>query len=50
MGLPWWRVIRANGLLAAHSRQEQVRRLRREGIAIRDGRVLAVGAALSRAK
>jgi methylated-DNA-protein-cysteine methyltransferase related protein len=39
IGLPWWRVIRANGELAAHSGVEQARRLRREGIAIRDGRV-----------
>jgi alkylated DNA nucleotide flippase Atl1 len=38
-GLPWWRVVRANGELAAHSGEEQARRLRREGIAIRDGRV-----------
>lgn len=39
MGLPWWRVVRANGELAAHGGEEQTRRLRREGIAIRDGRV-----------
>jgi len=38
MGLPWWRVVRANGELAAHSREEQVRRLRREGVLVRDGR------------
>src|SRR6266851_9325720 len=38
MGLPWWRVVRANGELAAHGGEEQARRLRREGIAIRDGR------------
>jgi methylated-DNA-protein-cysteine methyltransferase-like protein len=38
MGLPWWRVVRANGDLAAHSREEQARRLRREGVSIRDGR------------
>ena len=37
--LPWWRVIRANGDLAAHSRVEQARRLRREGISIKGGRV-----------
>ena len=42
MGLPWWRVVRANGELAAHGGQEQARRLRREGIAIRDGRVQGV--------
>jgi methylated-DNA-protein-cysteine methyltransferase-like protein len=39
MGLPWWRVVRANGALSAHGGEEQARRLRREGIAIRDGRV-----------
>ncbi|TMC44639.1 MAG: MGMT family protein [Chloroflexi bacterium] len=38
MGLPWWRVVRASGELAAHSRAEQARRLRREGVAVRDGR------------
>lgn len=38
LGLPWWRVVRANGELAAHSREEQARRLRREGIPVRDGR------------
>jgi methylated-DNA-protein-cysteine methyltransferase related protein len=42
MGLPWWRVVRANGELAAHGGQEQARRLRREGITIRDGRVQGV--------
>ncbi|MDQ6714177.1 MAG: MGMT family protein [Candidatus Dormibacteraeota bacterium] len=39
MGLPWWRVVRANGELAAHSGEEQARRLRREGVTIREGRV-----------
>jgi len=38
LGLPWWRVVRADGQLAAHSRDEQARRLRREGIQVRDGR------------
>jgi methylated-DNA-protein-cysteine methyltransferase-like protein len=38
LGLPWWRVVRANGELAAHSGVEQARRLRREGISVRDGR------------
>jgi methylated-DNA-protein-cysteine methyltransferase-like protein len=39
MGLPWWRVIRASGDLAARSRLEQAGRLRREGIDVRSGRV-----------
>ena len=37
LGLPWWRVVRANGELAAHSGEEQARRLRREGVAVRNG-------------
>jgi methylated-DNA-protein-cysteine methyltransferase related protein len=38
-GLPWWRVVRASGQLAAHSRAEQERRLRREGVPVRGGAV-----------
>jgi methylated-DNA-protein-cysteine methyltransferase related protein len=38
-GLPWWRVVRASGELGAHSRVEQGRRLRREGVPVRDGAV-----------
>ena len=38
-GLPWWRVVRASGELVDHSRQEQERRLRREGVLVRDGAV-----------
>src|SRR2546421_11068012 len=37
LGLPWWRVVRANGELAAHGGEEQARRLRREGVGGRDG-------------
>jgi methylated-DNA-protein-cysteine methyltransferase-like protein len=40
-GLPWWRVVRADGSLAASSREEQARRLRREGVRVKDGRVRA---------
>jgi len=40
MGLPWWRVVRADGQLAAHSQAEQLRRLRREGVPVRGDRVL----------
>jgi methylated-DNA-protein-cysteine methyltransferase-like protein len=39
-GLPWWRVVRAGGELVAHSGEEQARRLRREGLTIRGGRVI----------
>jgi len=38
IGLPWWRVVRASGELAATSREEQARRLRREGVSVRSGR------------
>jgi len=37
-GLPWWRVVRASGELAAGSLTEQARRLQREGIRVRNGR------------
>lgn len=40
MGLPWWRVVRADGQLAAHSRVEQARRLRREGVRMRGDRIV----------
>ena len=39
VGLPWWRVVHADGGLAACNRQEQSKRLRREGVQILDGRV-----------
>lgn len=39
-GLPWWRVVRADGLLAAHKVQDQARRLRAEGVEVVGGRVL----------
>ncbi len=39
LGLPWWRVVRADGQLAAHSRAEQARRLRREGVPVKGLRV-----------
>jgi len=42
-GLPWWRVVGASGKLVAHSREEQARRLRREGVAVRDGAVAVKG-------
>jgi methylated-DNA-protein-cysteine methyltransferase related protein len=43
MGLPWWRVVRADGTLAAASRVEQAKRLRREGISARGGRITKSG-------
>lgn len=38
--LPWWRVVRADGSLAAHKRAEQARRLEAEGVRVSGGRVL----------
>jgi len=38
-GLPWWRVVRADGRLAAENVRRQARLLRGEGIPTRDGRV-----------
>jgi methylated-DNA-protein-cysteine methyltransferase-like protein len=39
-GLPWWRVVTATGRLVPHAAAEQARRLAREGVACRDGRVV----------
>lgn len=41
--LPWWRVVRADGSLAARHRNEQVRRLESEGVRIKDGRAIGGG-------
>lgn len=38
-GLPWWRVVRSTGRLAACDPVDQARRLRAEGVDVRDGRV-----------
>ena len=39
-GLPWWRVVAADGRLAPGHEAVQARRLRKEGVAVRDGRVV----------
>jgi methylated-DNA-protein-cysteine methyltransferase related protein len=39
-GLPWWRVVRRDGSLAAPDRAEQRRRLESEGVEVVDGRVV----------
>jgi methylated-DNA-protein-cysteine methyltransferase related protein len=41
-GLPWWRVVRADGSLAARNRTEQARKLRSEGVTIVSNRVTGV--------
>ena len=38
-GLPWQRVVRADGTPAPHKASEQLRLLRAEGVSIRNGRV-----------
>ena len=38
-GLPWWRVISVNGRLVPGNEGEHARRLRAEGVAVRNGRV-----------
>ena len=38
-GLPWWRVIGANGRLVPGHELEHARRLRAEGVTVADGRV-----------
>lgn len=39
-GLPWWRVVRADGTLASPNSKEQQRRLRAEGVEVIGGRVV----------
>ncbi len=39
-GLPWWRVVNAAGRLAPGNEKEQAERLRAEGVAVRDGKVM----------
>ena len=36
---PWWRVVAANGRLVPGHEAEHTRRLRAEGVEVRDGRV-----------
>lgn len=38
-GLPWWRVVHADGRLVPGNEGEQARRLRAEGVEIRNQRV-----------
>lgn len=38
-GLAWWRVVHADGRLVPGNEPEHARRLRAEGVAVRNGRV-----------
>lgn len=38
-GLPWWRVVAANGRLVPGHEEQHAERLRAEGVTIRGGRV-----------
>lgn len=38
-GVPWWRVIRANGIPADEVGDEQLHRLRSDGVRVADGKV-----------
>lgn len=37
---PWWRVIAASGKLLTSHEVEQTKRLKAEGVAVRDGRIV----------
>ncbi|HEX2025537.1 MAG TPA: MGMT family protein [Actinomycetota bacterium] len=39
-GLPWWRVVAANGRLVPGHEDVQARKLRAEGVLVRSGRVV----------
>ena len=40
-GLPWWRIVTASGRLAPGKEEVQGQLLAREGVAVKDGRVVA---------
>ncbi len=42
-GFPWWRVISSSGKLLVDHEAEQTRRLRSEGVEVRNGRVSPTG-------
>lgn len=44
-GLPWWRVVTSTGRLVPGHETEHARRLAREGVRVRQGRVVAGGRA-----
>ena len=39
-GVPWWRVVAANGRVCPHAVGEATRRLAREGVEVRNARVV----------
>jgi alkylated DNA nucleotide flippase Atl1 len=39
-GLPWWRVVRADGRLLPGHEPDQARRLRAEGVTVRNARIV----------
>jgi methylated-DNA-protein-cysteine methyltransferase-like protein len=39
-GLPWWRIVRADGRLVAPNEREQARLLEKEGVMVVAGRVV----------
>ena len=39
-GLPWWRVVTADGRLVPHHEKEHAERLRAEGVRVKNGRVV----------
>jgi methylated-DNA-protein-cysteine methyltransferase-like protein len=43
--LPWWRVVTTHGRLVPGHEREHARRLRAEGVLVRDGRVVSVPSA-----
>ena len=46
--LPWWRVVTSTGRLVPGHEREHARRLRAEGVPVRDGRVSAASAGRAR--
>lgn len=42
-GLPWWRVVNANGRLIPHDPDRQAKLLAAEGVMCRNGKVITAG-------
>lgn len=39
--LPWWRIVNSAGRVIPHNPKEHIRRLRAEGVKVKNGRVIA---------